>query len=922
MMRYFAFIYLFLLVFTRTVPAISSPLPFSKPVDYFPGDQYKGNKRVWDVELNDTGLTFVAASEQLCIFDGMEWESYQANGCIRDLYFDSSSGRMYTAGDNFFGYYEIDDCNLPVFNLLYHNEDNTQFQNFWKIIPKNDILYIQTHEDVYSYRLTDGSLKKCLSSKEGNIGYIFDVGDRICGQSDNELFTISDDTVNFLGLIEKDRIVAVRFSGREIEYISEFGGIRKFANGVSVDVFPELNKRLSQLRVFSAIIMENGNYLLGTVLDGVFIIGNNGEIIEHINDTSGLRHSTVLSLEEDGYGNYWFGLDGGLVKFSSNTSTMFYTSRNQNIGDVYSSTICGDILVLGTNKGLYWVDSESNSHQVPGIQGIVWTVIDCGEFLAIVLDDDLYSLYPNGQTEKILSNVWRLSKWNGLKDLYYCSDKEGIVLLEKKEGRLQIRNRLQSDEDYFRVPLKHDSMGDLWVEGLWGGVQRIILDKEKKKVIKSRFYTVGDGKSMALSHSVDNQLVFSQGKDCYVYDKDKDSIVKSQYYSDICNYFSKGVFSFMQKDNLYFNYCDGEFGIVSRDADTLSFLSNSCFRQETYEYSDNYSKFTELNDSLIAIGFHNGIAIFNSRVATPADFSNLSVYQCSYQAEGKDYHLKTRNADILQFPYNANAIRIKMLGCSNPMRPVFYRLDDGERRLLQNCSSVVLPYLSSGYHKLVFTDGGGNTLYAIDLKRNRHWAYSWWFILLILILFSSVLVCLASYYTHRTEVLKRKYAIKQHEMMEQQRIKFENAKLSMELKERNARLTSIAINDITVNNMLKDIENALNKASSQSAEIKTAMLPVGRLIDTYYRTNGSWEAFEAYFNGIYDGFFDRLKAAYPQLSQNEIKICSYIRLGMTTKEIASLMNIEVISAESARHRLRKNMGLARTESLTETIARI
>ena len=128
--------------------------------------------------------------------------------------------------------------------------------------------------------------------------------------------------------------------------------------------------------------MENGNYLLGTVLDGVFIIGNNGEIIEHINDTSGLRHSTVLSLAEDGYGNYWFGLDGGLVKFSSNTSTMFYTSRNQNIGDVYSSTICGDILVLGTNKGLYWVDSDSNSHQVPGIQGIVWTVIDCGEFLA------------------------------------------------------------------------------------------------------------------------------------------------------------------------------------------------------------------------------------------------------------------------------------------------------------------------------------------------------------------------------------------------------------------------------------------------------------------------------------------------------------------------------------------------------------
>ena len=65
-----------------------------------------------------------------------------------------------------------------------------------------------------------------------------------------------------------------------------------------------------------------------------------------------------------------------------------------------------------------------------------------------------------------------------------------------------------------------------------------------------------------------------------------------------------------------------------------------------------------------------------------------------------------------------------------------------------------------------------------------------------------------------------------------------------------------------------------------------------------------------------------LKQKYPHLTQNDIKICSYIRMGMSSKEIASLMNIEVISAQSARYRLRKNMGLSQEDSLSDIISKI
>ena len=74
-----------------------------------------------------------------------------------------------------------------------------------------------------------------------------------------------------------------------------------------------------------------------------------------------------------------------------------------------------------------------------------------------------------------------------------------------------------------------------------------------------------------------------------------------------------------------------------------------------------------------------------------------------------------------------------------------------------------------------------------------------------------------------------------------------------------------------------------------------------------------------------DGLEERAKlsgAAKLNLTNNDMKICAYVKLGMSTKEIAELMNIEISSAESARYRLRKNMGLAQSDSLTEIVSKI
>ena len=95
-----------------------------------------------------------------------------------------------------------------------------------------------------------------------------------------------------------------------------------------------------------------------------------------------------------------------------------------------------------------------------------------------------------------------------------------------------------------------------------------------------------------------------------------------------------------------------------------------------------------------------------------------------------------------------------------------------------------------------------------------------------------------------------------------------------------------------------------------------------KCVQKQYREDGTWSQFDIYFNNIFDGFLDRLKTRYPNLTGNDIKYCAFIRMGLSTKEIASMLNIKLSSAESARYRLRKNMDLDPDDSLSGIISKI
>src|SRR6476659_11321000 len=78
-----------------------------------------------------------------------------------------------------------------------------------------------------------------------------------------------------------------------------------------------------------------------------------------------------------------------------------------------------------------------------------------------------------------------------------------------------------------------------------------------------------------------------------------------------------------------------------------------------------------------------------------------------------------------------------------------------------------------------------------------------------------------------------------------------------------------------------------------------------------------WENFAKHFDKVHSDFVVKLKEKHPAITGNEMKLSAYLRMNLSTKEIAQLMNISVRGVEISRYRLRKKLGIPTEMNLFE-----
>ena len=156
---------------------------------------------------------------------------------------------------------------------------------------------------------------------------------------------------------------------------------------------------------------------------------------------------------------------------------------------------------------------------------------------------------------------------------------------------------------------------------------------------------------------------------------------------------------------------------------------------------------------------------------------------------------------------------------------------------------------------------------------------------------------------------------------EREIIRLRNEKLRADMIHKDKELANSAMNLVQKNKELNKIKAELKKIQSELKEdlVKSRIGMIIRKIDKETSNDESWSVFETNFEQVHEDFLKRIKALHPDVTPKELKLSAYLRMNISSKEIATLMNITTRGVEISRYRLRRKFNLDRSQNLIDYI---
>jgi DNA-binding NarL/FixJ family response regulator len=182
----------------------------------------------------------------------------------------------------------------------------------------------------------------------------------------------------------------------------------------------------------------------------------------------------------------------------------------------------------------------------------------------------------------------------------------------------------------------------------------------------------------------------------------------------------------------------------------------------------------------------------------------------------------------------------------------------------------------------------------------------------------------------KTEIDRRNKAERENEIRLQEKLKAEQKtnqlfkqKQQMEMDLINRELATSAIFISQKNKIIALIRKEVNRYLRKGKTISKAEVgQILKTIDEKVKFENEWYRIKAHFEKIHPGFFDRLRAGFPQLTPNDHKLCALLRMNLSTKEISQILKITAPSTEISRIRLRKKLKLSKGINLIQYICNI
>jgi DNA-binding CsgD family transcriptional regulator len=196
------------------------------------------------------------------------------------------------------------------------------------------------------------------------------------------------------------------------------------------------------------------------------------------------------------------------------------------------------------------------------------------------------------------------------------------------------------------------------------------------------------------------------------------------------------------------------------------------------------------------------------------------------------------------------------------------------------------------------------------------WYQTSWFRLFTAVLAVAGVLLLVDWHHRRLDTQKRKLEKEKVMELAQQRVAARNELLQAEILNHNRKLADVTISLIRKNEMLQGLRERLAQARPEERQVPM-LRQLALLIDEHLGSEEDWALFESNFNQLHHAFFTRLKTDFPEMTPGDLRLAAYLKMNLSSKEIAPLLNISLRGVENKRYRLRTKLGLDASVNLTE-----
>lgn len=920
--------------------------------------QYQSGNQNWSVTRDEHGIMYFGNAEGLLSFDGKYWQlNRMPNGLIVRAVAADGKGKVYAGGFGEFGYWQNNKKGFLTYNSLINlipKKYQPVKEEIWKIYVDKDKVIFQAFSSIYIY--SNGKITVVKSPKP--LLFLFKTGSRYFAEQINTgLFELKSDKLVYIqgSNVLGSRVLSVLpFQKGQYLIGTAKNGLFLY-DGVTIKPWQnQANDFLKDYQLNNGVFIHDKYFAFGTILNGIVIIDTTGKVVQHLNKSSGLQNNTVLSLYVDTEQNLWAGLDNGIDRIEVNSPLYFYFDKTGRFGTVYSSIIFNNKIYLGTNQGLFysdWLPGGNNQllqafdfKLIPGSQGQVWELsLQDGRLLCSHNDG---TFQVNGSTiTKItsLSGGWTVKKFNT--NQLIQGTYNGLIIYSKDAaGNWKFDHKIEGFSEPSRS-VEQDKKGQIWVSHAYKGIYKVTLSADMKRAVSQKYYDKASGLPDSYNVGVfnlDNNIVFSSDSGFYVYDDITDRFYKYQQLNKKLYTFSSSNKVIAAIGGKYWFINHGRVALANLSVPGKLTIDSNRFSILNGQMVQNYENINLINNLIYLISIDDGFVILNDKDALSKTIINLPdvLIRKVENVTDKTTLLSNANSDDneIAIPYNQNNIRIAYSLPYYKQAKIKYQyyLDGYSKQWSDWTFQTQKEFtnLNQGtYHFKVrakINDENITKVTTFTFVILSPW-YAGKIAITIYVLLLAFAIYIIRYYyrsklkRHQQEIQeklqreKEEFLNREAIANEQHIVTIKNEQLQADLASKSRELANSAMNIVYKNELLQKISDEINnfKDSTGKKLSEDQLKKIHKVIDEGMSDDRDWNVFENSFNEAHENFFKKLKHGHPDLVPNDLKLCAYLRMNMSSKEMASLLNISLRGVEIRRYRLRKKLNLEHDKNLVE-----